>query len=167
MTGPSRRRKRSGGILVPVDGSRLSERAIAAAERLAVPARRPIILLHVLPPINPGRAARVDETSARAALDRAYAEASRYLERLQQRLERRGRTVRTVVRSGQQAADEILACARAERVDLIAMSSHGRSGLQRVLLGSVAQAVVRNARLPVLLSPGPREAVGARGRRGG
>lgn len=150
MPGPSRRRKPSGGILVPVDGSRLSERAIAAAEHLAGPGRRPIVLLHVVPPINPGRAARIDETSAYAALDRAYAKAWRYLERLQKRLKRRRRTVRTMVRSGQ-AADEILACARAEGVDVIAMSSHGRSGLQRVLLGSVAQAVVRNARLPVLL----------------
>jgi nucleotide-binding universal stress UspA family protein len=81
---------------------------------------------------------------------RGGAKAWRYLERLQKRLKQRRRTVRTMVRSGQ-AADEILACAWAERVDVIAMSSHGRSGLQRVLLGSVAQAVVRNARLPVLL----------------
>lgn len=165
MPGPSRRRTPSARVLVPVDGSRLSERAVAAAERFAVPGRGPIILLHVLPPINPGRAARVDATSAHATLDRAYAKAWRYLERLQKRLERRGLTVRTVVRSGQ-AVDEILACARDERADVIAMSSHGRSGLQRVLLGSVAQAVVRNARLPVLLV-GPHEAVGARAGRGG
>jgi nucleotide-binding universal stress UspA family protein len=151
MPSPSRRRKPSGGILVPVDGSRLSERAIAAAQRLAVPARGPIVLLHVVPPINPGRAARLDQTTAYGTLDRAYAKAWQYLERLQKRLaRRRGRSVRTVVRSGQAAA-EILACARAERVDVIAMSSHGRSGLQRALLGSVAQAVVRKARLPVLL----------------
>jgi nucleotide-binding universal stress UspA family protein len=150
MPSRSRRRRPSGGILVPVDGSRLSERAIAAAERLAVPARAPIVLLHVVPPINPGRAARLDETTAYGTLDRAYAKAWRYLERLQTRLKDRGRTVRTVVRSGQ-AADEILACARAERVDVIAMSSHGRSGLQRALLGSVAQSVLRKARLPVLL----------------
>jgi nucleotide-binding universal stress UspA family protein len=115
-----------------------------------VPARGPIVLLHVVPPIDPGRAARLDQTTAYGTLDRAYAKAWQYLERLQKRLARRGRSVRTVVRSGQAAA-EILACARAERVDVIAMSSHGRSGLQRALLGSVAQAVVQKARLPVLL----------------
>jgi len=109
-----------------------------------------IVLLHVVPPINPQRAARINEPAAYRALERAYAKAWQYLERLQKRLERRGRTVRTVVRSGR-PAEEIVGCARAERVDLIAMSTHGRSGLQRALLGSVAQAVLRSTRLPVLL----------------
>ena len=81
---------------------------------------------------------------------RSFAKAWQYLAGLQGALARRGRTVRTAVRSGQ-AAEQILACARLERVRLIAMSSHGRSGLRRALFGSVAQAVLRKARLPVLL----------------
>ena len=109
-----------------------------------------IVVLHVVPPINPQRAARINEPAAYRALERGYARAWQYLERLQKRLERRGRTAQTVVRSGR-PAEEIVACARAERVDLIAMSTHGRSGLQRALLGSVAQAVLRSTRLPVLL----------------
>jgi nucleotide-binding universal stress UspA family protein len=150
MPSRPRSRRKSGGVLVPVDGSALSERAIAVAERLAVPAGERIVLLHVVPPVNPARLVRISEAAAYRALEGSFAQAWQYLARLQAPLARRGRTVRTAVRSGQ-AAEQILACARLERVRLIAMSSHGRSGLRRVLFGSVAQAVLRKARLPVLL----------------
>lgn len=78
-----------------------------------------------MPAINPQRAARINEPAAYRALERAYAKAWQYLERLQKRLERRGRTVRTVVRSGR-PAEEILGCAQAERVTLIAQAPSGR-----------------------------------------
>ncbi len=61
-----------------------------------------------------------------------------------------GARARVLVRSGD-PAEEILACAKAEHVGLIAMSTHGRSGLRRTLFGGVAEAVVRRAPLPVLL----------------
>jgi nucleotide-binding universal stress UspA family protein len=63
---------------------------------------------------------------------------------------RRGVPARTLVRSGDPAA-EILGCAKAEGASLIAMSTHGRSGLRRTLFGSVAEAVVRRSPLPVLI----------------
>jgi hypothetical protein len=73
------------------------------------------------------------------------------LEAVRQRLERRGLRARVLVRSGD-PAEEILACVRAERVGLIAMSTHGRSGLRRALFGSVAEGVLRRARVPITRS---------------
>jgi len=61
------------------------------------------------------------------------------------------------------AAVEIVRCAGDEQVDLIAMSTHGRSGLDRALHGSVAEAVLRTAGRPVLLTrPGPGDFAGQR-----
>ncbi len=54
-------------------------------------------------------------------------------------------------------ADEIVRCAQDERVDLIVIGSHGRTGLMRLLLGSVAEAVVRRAKCPVLTVKQPNK----------
>ena len=51
---------------------------------------------------------------------------------------------------------EIIACAREHTADLIVIATHGRSGLKRMLIGSVAEKVVREAACPVLTVPGPR-----------
>ena len=58
-------------------------------------------------------------------------------------------------------ADEIVRCAQDERVDLIVIGSHGRTGLMRLLLGSVAEAVVRRAKCPVLTVKQPNKVVEA------
>ncbi|HKZ05130.1 MAG TPA: universal stress protein [Methylomirabilota bacterium] len=71
---------------------------------------------------------------------------------------RPGVNVTYAVRHGR-PADEILAATREGNADLIAMATHGRTGLSRVLFGSVAEAVLRNASVPVFLirqpQPGP------------
>jgi nucleotide-binding universal stress UspA family protein len=76
--------------------------------------------------------------------------AARYLDSVRRRLGRRGVRTRMLVRAGD-PVEEILACARAERVALVAMSTHGRSGLRRALFGSVAQGVLRRVPVPILL----------------
>jgi universal stress protein A len=83
------------------------------------------------------------------------AEAEGYLAEKERRLADRGIRVSSVVRYGP-PAEEILDHARTSGIDLIAMSTHGRSGLERVLLGSVAERVLRESPVPVLL----RRAVG-------
>lgn len=77
-------------------------------------------------------------------------EAEAYLAGLSLTLEARGLRVKTCVRGGD-AAPEILAAAREEAVDLIAMTTHGRTGPARLLLGSVAETVLRHADVPVFL----------------
>lgn len=62
---------------------------------------------------------------------------------------KRGITVRTVVRRGSPSA-EIVALASEEHADLVIMGTHGRAGVSRVLLGSVADRVIRTASCPVL-----------------
>jgi nucleotide-binding universal stress UspA family protein len=66
------------------------------------------------------------------------------------RLEGRGLRVRTVVGVGVPELT-ILEVATAEKADLIAMSTHGRRGLRRAVFGSVAEAVLRSAAVPVLM----------------
>ena len=76
--------------------------------------------------------------------------ATEYLARLAAELRRRGMRAETAVRHGEPAT-EILAGARDAGADLIAITAQGRTGLGRVLVGSVAQAVLHRARVPVLL----------------
>ncbi|HXG01991.1 MAG TPA: universal stress protein, partial [Candidatus Binatia bacterium] len=78
------------------------------------------------------------------------AEAERYLDSLAAELRDRGVRVRTVVRRGDPVT-EIASAARELEVDLVAMTTHGRSGLGRLLFGSVAEAVLRSTDLPVLM----------------
>jgi nucleotide-binding universal stress UspA family protein len=80
----------------------------------------------------------------------AQAEARAYLQAQAAGLQKNGCTVAVEVRSGP-VADTILAFAEASAADLIAMSTHGRGGLSRAVMGSVADRVVRSGRLPVLV----------------
>lgn len=58
---------------------------------------------------------------------------------------------------GGDPAEEVVAYADANQIDLIAMTTHGRTGLRRVALGSVAEAVIRRTRVPVLVLPLPKD----------
>ena len=93
----------------------------------------------------PGRA--VDEDAERRRIE---TELLGYLRGVEHRLAREGVTVSSEVRFGR-PADEIIAFANAHQIDLIAMSTHGRSGLARWAYGSVADRVLRGANCPVLL----------------
>jgi nucleotide-binding universal stress UspA family protein len=133
-------------ILVPQDGSVLAEQAIPYAVRLARSTGATIVLVRATAasPL-PGADAGVTE---RAAIARAEAELGAIADRLRDD----GLTVNTHV--FYDAADTaILTAARQEDADLIVMSTHGRSGLNRWVYGSVADAVMRAAPVPVLLVP--------------
>ncbi|MGE5850097.1 MAG: universal stress protein [Candidatus Methylomirabilota bacterium] len=131
-------------ILVPLDGSRLAEAILPDVLELAAQQRAEVVLLrvalaHALP--------AVELTEAQVHV---VEEAERYLADVEHRLAGRGIRVSNVVRYGR-AAEEILDHARTSDIDLIAMSTHGRSGIERVLLGSVAERVLREAPVPVFL----------------
>jgi nucleotide-binding universal stress UspA family protein len=83
-------------------------------------------------------------------VEQTTADALEYLAPLADDLRTRGIRVRTEVRRGE-PVDEIVDCAREADADLIAMTTHGRSGLGRLLFGSVAEAVLRQAEIPVFL----------------
>jgi nucleotide-binding universal stress UspA family protein len=83
-------------------------------------------------------------------LESQQIDAVEYLAALALELRNRGIRVETRVRRGN-PCDEILACARETAADLIAMTTHGRSGLGRLLFGSVAEEVLRHSDIPVFL----------------
>ena len=145
----SRTQQKPTKVLVPLDGSRFGEQAIGAVTRFTGADRREVVLLQVVAPVNPAPLMR-DDSVPRRTLETRYSKANAYLDGVRKRLGRRGVPVRTLVRSGD-PAEEILGCAKAEGASLIAMSTHGRSGLRRTLFGSVAEAVVRRSPLPVLI----------------
>jgi nucleotide-binding universal stress UspA family protein len=141
-------------ILVPLDGSELAELALAPAALLARRFHAQLWLVHVLAPVPLAAGASV--RLAGTAVDQAQD----YLQDVQRRLEADGLAVRAIVRWGDPAG-EILATAQEGHADLIAMATHGRGGLGRWMIGSVADRVVRTATIPVLVVPA-RAAAAAR-----
>jgi nucleotide-binding universal stress UspA family protein len=140
-------------ILIPLDGSALAEQILKPALALGDLTQAAYTLLHVVEPfVVPGyaplaRTAQLDVQVTQTAL----AEAQRYLDDLAQRLRDDGRQVHTRALLATQPAVAILDAARAHGADLIALATHGRSGLARLLIGSVADKVRRAADMPVLL----------------
>lgn len=136
-------------ILVGLDGSPLAESILDTVQGLAGRLRAEVVLLHVTPLMEalhpPQRDLALDDVIAR---ERVLGK--RYLDRVARRLRDAGLTVATVVGVGQAAA-EIVHCAQHERIDLIALATHGRSGVQRWIHGSVADAVLHAATTPLLL----------------
>ena len=136
-------------ILVPLDGSPLAEAILPEVVELATLHCAEVMLLRVaLVHAFPG----VDQTDAQV---RAVEEAETYLADVERRLAAQRITVSRAVRYGH-AAQEILDHVQSRGVDLIAMSTHGRSGISRLVLGSVAEAVVRTAPTSVLVVRLPR-----------
>jgi nucleotide-binding universal stress UspA family protein len=132
-------------VMVPLDGSELAESALADAFDLAGRDGGVVILMrateaHVLPGSDPTRA-QVE----------AVAEAEKYLADLTAKLEQRGiRNVEPHVWYGPPAAS-IIDATGIYKPDLIVMTTHGRSGVGRLIFGSVAESVLRGSRLPIFL----------------
>jgi len=131
-------------LLVPLDGSPLAEAVIPHVVELAASRTAEIVLLRVA---LGHHFAGGDPVEAQV---RAVEDAKVYLATLETNLAAQGLTVKSVVRYGH-AAEEILDHVRVGGADLIAMTTHGRSGIRRWLLGSVAETVVHHAPVPVLL----------------
>lgn len=135
-------------ILIPLDKSFGTEAVLKVAADLARANNSVLRLLHVAPRpaavMADGRMiAYADQES-----DRLQYEAEVYLREAAHRLA--GFPVEYAVRFGD-PAEEIIEEARESGADLIAMATHGRTGVARLLLGSVAEAVLRRSEVPVLL----------------
>jgi nucleotide-binding universal stress UspA family protein len=135
--------------LVPLDGSPLAETIIPFILEIAGPLDMEVILLRVVQPIPPvvieaSRHVEVEDVEARRI------DAEEYLAPVAVELEGKGVRVKSQVRRGT-PAPEIVAAARETGADLIAMSTHGRGGFGRMVFGSVAEAVLHRAEIPVFL----------------
>ena len=130
-------------ILVPLDGSPLSERALPYAERMAEATSADLVLIRVLP-ANLFQPAEDDPALAE--------EAHRYLAIHGDQIRTRGVQVKTVCVWGNPAA-MILDQVQSKRANLIVMATHGRSGPGRWVYGSVADEVLRRAPVPVIEVP--------------
>ena len=136
-------------ILVPLDGSALAELALRHAAEIARGTRAEIVLLQAIYLPMPVVPEPVLLAEGRM-LEEAAKATSAYLDRIGSGLREAGHRVRTMV-DERPPADAILQVADREQVDLIVMSTHGRSGLSRLMMGSIAESVLRNTRRAVML----------------
>ncbi|MGB3903888.1 MAG: universal stress protein [Anaerolineae bacterium] len=135
-------------ILVPLDGSELAEAILPHLEAVADSHQAEVILLQVL-----SATGVLPETAAKERR-----EAKEYLMQVEQGLLEKGINARHTIRHGLDPAEEIVDYADVNNVDLIAMSTHGRSGISRWLFGSIASKVLQGTSKPILLMrpPGAR-----------
>ena len=135
-------------ILIPLDRSDLAETIVPLLADLARGAGAGVRLLHV-EPVPENVVSREGRLVAYAdqEMERLEAESLNHLKGVAARL---GVPAECVVRFGDDA-DEILREAEADGADLVAVTTAGKSGLKRLVMGSVAEQVFRRARVPVLL----------------
>ena len=152
-------------ILVPVDGGSTSDKGLDEAAKLARGAGAQFLLLHI-----------VDDTVAfsspegagvNVVLDALRASGHEVLEKAAARARRARLQAKTVLVDNftGRVAEAIVEQAKRWRADLIVMGTHGRRGVNRLLLGSNAELVIRNSTVPVLLVPGQMKRSATRKRR--
>ena len=144
-------------ILAPLDGSDLAECALSHVKAIAAGCHVPeVILIGVVEPmvhLNQLRS-ELGEEWVRNAEKGMRTASEAYLTKKADALKKDGIQAKVVVAEGI-AADKILEYAAKNKVDLIIMSSHGRSGIARWTMGSVTDRVVRHATAPVLTAAAP------------
>ena len=140
-------------ILAPLDGSEFSECSLAHIRAIATGCNVPeVVLLRVVEPLSRQAStvyAVMGEDSIAKIERRDRAEVENYLSQMADKLKKEGIAVQTVVAHGV-SADEILNYAQNNQVDLIIMSTHGRSGISRWAFGSVTDKVLRHSTAAVL-----------------
>ena len=136
-------------VLVTLDGSKVAEGVLPLLKQIAGPLDLEVTLLRVLQPLPPDviegtRYITVEDIPGR------FKNAYEYLAPIAADLEATGVRVAADVRRGDPVT-EIVQAARDAKADMIAMTTHGRSGFSRLLFGSVAEAVLRQTEIPVFL----------------
>lgn len=138
-------------ILVPVDGSATSMFAVAKAAGLAKAFGSEVTAVYVLDPY-PFTGVGADFAYGQAQyLNAANAEATQALEAVKQRMADEGLAVHTLVGEGHAVHEAVVRVGENVGADLIIMGSHGRRGLEKLVLGSVAQRVLQAAHVPVMV----------------
>ena len=137
-------------ILVPLDGSKRAEVILPHVEELARNYSATLIFLQVIEPVPLNVVLEGAFILVQEVFDRRTKNAGVYLDSLQEEYHRKGIDVRIYVAHGS-VVEAILKTADSEGADLIAMASHGRTGLSRVFYGSVAAGVLHRIDRPLLL----------------
>ena len=136
-------------ILVPLDGSKVAEGVLPHAKSLAYSEGAELILLTVA--ANPAMDfVFSDPGLAQSAVQEQEDRSKQYITEIENELKAAGFKTSTLLRIGS-VAEVILEVAEELQVDVIAMSTHGRTGPARWLIGSIAERVVHNSKIPVLL----------------
>jgi nucleotide-binding universal stress UspA family protein len=148
-------------VLIPLDGAELAEQILEPATTLGTLLGADFALVRVIKPMLMGNCdvmRPTPEFESEALLKQLQAmheqcrlEAEKHIEDIAKRLREKGLGVRTSVLAREQPAVAILEQAHTDGAGLIAMATHGRGGLARLLLGSVADKVLRGAEIPVLV----------------
>ena len=141
-------------VLVPLDGSPFSECVLEHVKIMAAGCKIPDVkLAFVIEPVNPG----IYEVPGNFIEDiqkQAIASGEEYLKKTAAKLVSEGVAATWVILRGN-VAEAILDYARKNEIDLVIMSTHGRSGIARWAMGSVADRVARQATVPVMLVSPP------------
>ena len=144
-------------ILVPLDGSARAEHILPHVENLAIQYKSKVIFLQVMEPlqiVNPSLhvTSALTDTIKESLKDfnRRYEEINTYLSGCLGEFREKGIDVRKFVEQGP-VVETVISVAQRENADLIAMASHGRSGMLRVFYGSVAAGVLQKIDRPMLL----------------
>ena len=141
-------------ILIPLDGSELAECGLQHVKAVAQGCNvAGVIVFRVIEPLSSqtiSALAEVGDDSIRKAEEQNRQDAKDYVSKVKNNLKTQGIASQAVTVEGR-AADEILSYTEKNNVDLIVMSTHGRSGLPHFFFGSVAEKVSRHSRVPVLL----------------
>ena len=141
-------------ILVATDGSDLSRTAVHSAIELAAAVGAELVALYVVPryPVSyfeGGMAISMDDI---ARTEKQWSDKGQaVVDAVQQSAQESGVTARAVVAQSDLVAESIMATANKHNCDLVVMASHGRKGIQRVLLGSETQHVLTHSTIPVLV----------------
>jgi nucleotide-binding universal stress UspA family protein len=136
-------------ILVPLDGSSFAECSLAHVKEIAKGCQVPVVTLmsivdtfHNFPDVATGEIRRSEEEVSRE-------QAQKYLETIASNLQKDGLNTEIAIDKGP-AAEKILDYIEKNGVDLVILSTHGRSGVTRFLMGGTADRIIRHVKVPVL-----------------
>lgn len=141
-------------ILVATDGSGLSQKAVAHAIGLAQLSGAQIVAVHVVPryPTSAFEGTISIDAEDIGRIERRWADAGQAIvDAAVARAQEKGVAARGIVTRSDLVAESLVTAARKHKCGLIVMASHGRKGLQRLLLGSEALHVLTHSQLPVLV----------------
>lgn len=143
-------------IVVPVDGSETSKRAVNIAVDFGFDQKATLIFCHAVEEIAIISAASVPPIDSTYAIEQARAYGASVLDAAAQLAKARGVSYQ-VESSDDTAVTLILRLAKEKKTDLIVMGTHGRRGLERAIMGSTTEGVLRESPVPVLVirDPGP------------
>ncbi len=140
-------------MLVPLDGSELAEQALDPALALATPGTTTLTLVRIVQPyifFDPVTLADVPDYNHQET-ERRTQEANTYLRQVTKRIEARGVHTDIQVLVSEQPAAALLDLSEEGPFDLVALSTHGRGGFKRILLGSIADKLARGSHCPLLV----------------